>query len=167
MNHSVMLELHYHEYLRERLAQDFPDADEETLSDTVEGLTDLHEKLGAVIRSQLEDRGLSKGLRSRIEEMQGRLKRLDHRAEQKRNLVITVMDRALIKRLNEPDFTVFARQGPRPLVITDESTIPEDYWRPQSPKLDRNKLIDDLKKGGSLTGACLGNGSPTISVRTS
>ena len=55
MRTPLMQELRLHKYLRDRLAQEFPDADEETLSDTVEGMTDLHEKLAAVIRSQLDD----------------------------------------------------------------------------------------------------------------
>lgn len=166
MSNPLMHELAIHEYLREQLTERFPEADEETLSDTMEGLTSLHEKLGAVIRSQLEDRTLSKALRARIEEMQERSRRLEYRVEQKRDLVTTVMERAQIKKIVEPDFSVHMRQGPRPLVISDEAVIQEEYWRPQPPKLDRKKLIDDLKNGASLAGACLGNGSPNISVRT-
>ena len=87
MSNQLMYELALHEYLREQLTQRFPEADEETLCDTLEGLTNLHEKLGAVIRSQLEDRALSKALRARIEEMQGRFRRLEHCVEQKRGSV--------------------------------------------------------------------------------
>ena len=47
-------ELAHHQYLRERLQADFPDADEETLRDTLEGLTNLTEMLSAVVRSQLD-----------------------------------------------------------------------------------------------------------------
>ena len=165
MRTPLMQELHLHKYLRDRLTQEFPDADEETLSDTVEGMTDLHEKLAAVIRSQLDDRKMAKALRARMDEMQGRFKRLEHRSDRKRDLVTTVMERGQIKKIVEPDFSISLRQGPRPLVISDEPSIPEDYWRPQPPKLDRKKLTDDLKNGASPAGACLGNGSPSISVR--
>ncbi len=56
MSHPVLHELTYHEYLREQLRNEFPDIDEETLADTLEGLTNLNEMLGAVVRSHLDDR---------------------------------------------------------------------------------------------------------------
>ncbi|MDA1091466.1 MAG: hypothetical protein O3A85_14300, partial [Proteobacteria bacterium] len=59
MNHPLTLELQLHEYLREKLLTEFHEIDEETLNDTLEGLTDLHDKLAAVIRSQQEDSTLA------------------------------------------------------------------------------------------------------------
>ena len=50
--------------LRERIALAYPEADEETLLDTLEGITDLHEMIAAVIRSALVDEALHFGLRS-------------------------------------------------------------------------------------------------------
>lgn len=46
-------ELTHHQYLRERLAADFPDVDEECLHDTLEGLTNLTDMLAEVLRSAL------------------------------------------------------------------------------------------------------------------
>ncbi|MDA0740110.1 MAG: siphovirus Gp157 family protein [Nitrospirae bacterium] len=83
----------------------------------------------------------------------------------KRELVTTVMDRAGIKKIAESDFTASLRQTPRPLVISDDREIPETYWKMQDPKLDRNKLIADLKSDATIPGACLGNGGVTVSVR--
>ncbi len=45
-------ELTHHQYLRERLEADFPDADEECLRDTLEGLTNLTDLLAEVLRSR-------------------------------------------------------------------------------------------------------------------
>ena len=166
MNDLLMQELALHEYLHERLVEEFPDIDEETLADTLEGLTTLNEKLAVVIRSQQDDRVLSEALRTRIEEMRGRLQRLEHRVEKKRELVATVMERADIRKITEPDFTVALRQTPPPLVVTDETLIPEWYWKPQPSKLDRQRLKEDLKSGEHILGVCLGNGGQTLAVRT-
>ncbi len=165
MNQPIMRELAHHEYFQAQLVERFPEADDETLRDTLEGLTDLREMVVAVARSQQEDRVMAQALRARIEEMQERLRRFDHAVDQKRDLLATVMERAEIGKIAECDLTISLRQSPPPLVVTDEDAIGEAYWRPQPPKLDRRKLLDDLKSGADVAGACLGNGGQTISVR--
>jgi hypothetical protein len=165
MNHPIMLELQLHEYLQEKLTEDYPDANDETLKDTLEGLTNLNEKLSAVVRSQQEDRVLSDALKSRIGEMQGRHKRFEQKVSRKRELIATVMERAGIDKIMEDDFTLSLRQTPRPLQISDEGEIPEEFWRPQPPKLDRKKIISSLQQNEFIPGALLGNGGVTVSVR--
>lgn len=161
----LLQELTVHEYLRSKVLEQYPDTDEETLADTLEGLTDLHDKLAAVVRSLQEDVAFSKALRGRMSEMGERLKRFELRAGSKRELVSVVMERAEIKKIVEPEFTVSLRQSPRPLVVSDEGDIPEEYWNPQPPKLDRRRLTDDLKLGATVPGACLGNGGQSLAVR--
>ena len=61
--------------VRERIKTQDPDLDEQTLTDTVEGLTDVHEILAAIVRAALADEALATGLKGRIAEMQERLER--------------------------------------------------------------------------------------------
>ena len=148
------------------MAAEFPDADEETLADTLEGLTDLVEMIGAVTRSYLDDRAMTKGLRSRIDEMQMRLRRLEHSADSKREVLATVMERAEISRLKEPDFTLSLRRSAPSLQVHDETLIPSDFFTPQPSKLDRRGLLEHLKAGQEFPGATLCAGAPSITVRT-
>jgi len=109
-----------HQYLCEQLRAEFPDADEDTLRDTLEGLSSLPEALAAVLRSYLDDLTLAAALGMRIDDMQERLSRIEHRADKKRELVTSVMERADIKKLAEPDFTASLRASPPAVVVTDE-----------------------------------------------
>src|SRR6266849_3570728 len=117
MNPTLHYSLAEHEYLRQRLKAEFPDADEETLRDTLEGLSSLPEMLACVLRSYLEDIALTAALGIRISDMEERIARFEQRAEKKRALITTVMERADLKKLAEPDFTVSVRATPSSLVV--------------------------------------------------
>ena len=162
---TVSSELNKHALLREKLIVEFPSADEETLADTLDGLTELSEVIAELLRSGLEDLALAKGLKGRVTEMQERLERFEIRAEKKRNLCLDAMERANIKKIAEPDFTASLRSKPVPLIITDVEQIPTMYFKPQPAKLDRGKLHDALARG-EIPGAVLGNPARTISIRT-
>ncbi len=166
MNHPVKYQLTHHRYLRERLEAAFPDADEETLLDTLDGMTSLTDSLAELLRSSQEDQSLATALRGRMSDMQARCGRFEDRARKKRELVCTVMEEAELKKLTEPDFTVSLRPARAPLMIIDEDAIPGDYWKPQPAKLDRMGLISALSNGRDIAGAVLGNPPLTISVRT-
>lgn len=163
---SLTHALSEHLVIRSELQAAFVDIDDETLRDTLEGLSSLPEAIAAVIRAYLEDLSLAAAVGSRITDMQERLARFEARAEKKRALVTQVMERADLKKLQEPDFTVSLRAVPPALVVSDETAIPTDYWKPLPPKLDKKSLIASLNAGQVVPGAALGNGGTTISVRT-
>ena len=159
-------ELQYYQRVRERLLKGLPEADEETVRDTLEGITELHEIIAVVIRSALVDEALQAGLRTRVEEMRQRLSRLAERGLKKRQLALEAMNEAGLKKLEQPDFTASARLGTPPLVVISEEAVPEGYWIPQPPKLDRQTLTSDLRRGDQVPGACLGNQALILTVRT-
>ena len=152
--------------LKERLKAQDPQIDEQTLADTVEGLTDLHEILTAIIRAALTDEALAVGLKGRIEEMQGRLDRLWDRATKRRVIVKDVMVELDLKKLTAPDFTASIRPGMPGLTVIDEAAVPSIYWEPREPRLNRQGLVADLKRGAEIMGVSLSNPEPVLSVRT-
>ena len=152
--------------LKERISRNYPQADDETLLDTLEGITDLHEMIAAVIRSALVDEALHAGLRSRIDDMKERLSRLEVRASKKRELALHAMSEVGLAKLEQPDFTASTRAGSPALLVISEQTIPPAYWLPQPPKLDRQGLLGELKRGATIPGAELSNPKPVLMVRT-
>jgi hypothetical protein len=163
---AVGIEATKHQLLKERLLADYPTLDEETLRDTLEGITELHEMIGAVIRSALVDEALQAGLRSRLEEMKQRLIRLEDRGAKKRQLALEAMSETGLKKLEQPDFTASVRTGFPSLVVVSEAVVPENYWVPQPPKLDRQSLLAELKRDREIPGVQLSNPKPTLAVRT-
>ena len=152
--------------IRGRIRAEDPQIDEQTLTDTVEGLTDLHEILTAVIRAALIDQALAAGLEGHIGQMQARRDRLQDRATKRRQIAKDVMVELDLKKLAAPDFTASIRPGTAALMVIDEAAVPSIYWEPREPRLNRQELVTDLKQGAEVAGVALSNPEPVLSVRT-
>ncbi len=121
--------------IRDRIRALDPSLDEQTLTDTAEGLTDIHEILAAIVRAALADEALAQGLKGRMVEMEGRLERLQDRAAKRRQIVKETMVELELKKLTAPDFTVSVRPGLPALLVLDEAAVPSIYWEPRDPAL--------------------------------
>jgi len=152
--------------IRDRIRAEDPQIDEQTLADTVEGLTDLHEIIAAIVRAALADEALAAGLKGRVAEMQDRLDRLRDCAEKRRQIAKDVMIELEIKKITAPDFTVSVRPGMPSLLILDEAAVPSIYWQPVAPRLNRQGLLSELKEGAYIKGVALSNPELVLSVRT-
>ena len=71
-----------------------------------------------------------------------------------------------LTKLKQSDFTALTRAGSPALIVVSKQTIPETYWLPQPPKLDRQGLLGELKRGLEVQGAEMSNPKPVLSVRT-
>jgi hypothetical protein len=151
--------------IRDRIRAQDPQIDEQTLADTVEGLTDLHEILAAVLRAALADEAMATGLKCRVSDMQDRLARLQDRAAKRRQIAKDAMVELDLKKLAAPDFTASIRPGMPALVVLNEDAVPKTYWEPGEPRLRRQILASDLKGGAEVAGAALSNPEPILSVR--
>ena len=151
---------------RRRLIEVDPDIDERTLFDTLEGTTNLKEAIAFVIRSTLDDEILAEALKARLEQMKERLERIEATAAKKRQVALAAMEEADIEKILEPDFTVSIRAAPPSVIITSEPDIPEEFWVPQPPKLDKRRILEVLKVGTAVIGAELANTKITLAIRT-
>jgi hypothetical protein len=76
------------------------------------------------------------------------------------------MNEVGLTKLQQPDFTASARAGSPCLVVIAEDVIPPNFWVPQPPKLDRQALLGELKRGREVAGTQLSNSKPVLVVRT-
>ncbi|MGE0064040.1 MAG: siphovirus Gp157 family protein [Xanthobacteraceae bacterium] len=151
--------------IRECIKREDPAIDEQTLADTVEGLTDLHEIIIAIMRSALEDESRVAALKCRIIDMRARLVRFQERASKRRQIARDVMVELDLKNILAPDFTISLRPGTPALVVVDENVIPRNYWISGEPQLNRQKLANELKEGAEIDGVMLSNPTPVLSAR--
>jgi hypothetical protein len=152
--------------LRRRLVEADPEIDETTLLDTLEGATNLSEALGEVIRAALDEEALADGLRARLTAMRERLERIETACAKKREVAQAVMEDAGIEKILAPDFTVSLRVSPPGVAVVNEAEIPDPFWIPQAPKLDRKGILDALKSGTQVPGATFTNSKVSLAIRT-
>ena len=158
-------ELHHYLILANGLKAQYAEIDDETLRDTLEGITELPDLIKEVVRSSLDDEAFVSALKHRLEDLQVRLERFKIRAEKKREIVCWAMGNAGIDRVQAEDFSVSLRHGPQRLEIIDEAIIPDAFLVPLPPRLDRSTLLSTLKQGTVVPGVMLVHGQPHISVR--
>jgi hypothetical protein len=121
--------------------------------------------IAAVIRSALVDEAMQVGLRSRFDDIKERLTRFEVRCEKKRRLALEAMSEIGLSKLEQPDFTASVRAGLPALVVVNECDIPQTYWVPQPPKLNRQAVLAGMKRGDEVPGVQLSNPKPILTVR--
>jgi hypothetical protein len=163
---TLQTELQHHVYLRERILAEFPDIDEETLADTLQGETSLDAALAAVARQVRNDELTIEAIEKRITELSERANRFQHRVEKGREVISATMERAALTKLPAPDVTISLRAVPPKVIVTDETLIPAEFHKPPPPpKPDTTRIKTALKDGQYIPGATLSNGSQTVSLR--
>ena len=165
MSPVLTAEINTYLILAEQLKARFAELDEDTLADTLEGVSQLPDLITQIVRSGLEDESLVNALKERLEAMQARLARLKERHEKKRAMAAWAMSQADIPRIQAPDFSLSLRPGSQRLEICDEARVPAQFFVPQPPRLDRAGLSAVLKGGEKVEGAVLVQGEPTVQVR--
>jgi hypothetical protein len=140
--------------------------DEDFASDVIEGQTDFVEIVNAMVAREGEDAAMIEGIEAYIHTLLSRSVRINARIERRRNALLSAFQTAGIKTLRCSLATVGLRSTPPKVIPTNEALIPDEFWRPRDPVLDKKALAAALKSGATVPGAELSNGGVTISIRT-
>lgn len=163
--HPIAIETSRYTSFKAHLIETYSDLDEETLEDTLEGLSDLDEVIACAIRSAVADEGLALALKSRINDMKLRLARLQARAKGKRSACAKAMADTGLKSIKKDDLTISLRTAQNQLEILEEEAIPDAFWRTPPPVIDKRSLTEALKAGQNISGAALTPSAPSLTVR--
>ncbi len=163
---KLSMEVSNYQFLKQRILEHEPEVDAETLADTLEGLTDLHEIIFAICRGIALDEAHVEGLRLYLKDLQERVVRIEARARKRREAVRDAMVEAGLKQLAAPDVTLTVRTAQPGLIVTDEARVPTEFWEPRPPKLNRLAVLNELRRGSPVPGAELSNAAPVLALRT-
>lgn len=161
----IALESSRYQWLKTKLVEDHPDIDDETLGDTLEGLSDLNELVAAAIRSALDDEAYASAIDERLGQLRTRQKRLKERAQRKRSACAQALAEAGLKRIDVPEFTISLRAAKPRVHVYDEALLPPQFWRTPSPVIAKSELSTELQLGREVKGAKLELGKPSLTVR--
>lgn len=130
--------------------------------DIIEGETSLLEAIDAAL-SEMRDCDITiAGCKSVEEEIAGRRKKADARSNRLRGLIEQAMVVAGMPMAKLTTATVTVRNvKPKP-IITDEASIPAEYWKQPDPVLDRAAIN---KIDGPVPGISMSNGGTTLQIR--
>lgn len=154
--------------MRARLLDEDPSRNEDELTELLgpeEG--DIDEILSRVLRASVHARDMKEAADKRAKIISERKTRFERREDALRGTAFAILD-ALGKTKHEmPDLTASITSGKQVARITDDTKIPDVYVEIVTiRKPDRAVILADLKAGREIGGCELGNGAPSLTIRT-
>ena len=156
------------EWLALYAMMDDPDIDEDTVLDTIEGVDgEIEVKADGYARVIAQLTSDAEGLKKEIDRLSKRKATIENNIGRMK----TALQSAMVstgKTKFKTDLFSFGIQKNPPSVIMDEpyiENIPEEYLIQQDPKIDRNKIKEDLKAGKNLEGLAHLEQSESLRIR--
>lgn len=150
--------------LREALTK-LPGMDDDTVRDSIEGETGLHEALAGAAAILTDCEVMQDGLEAKIEEFEARLKRYKDRDGFVRAAIEQAMTIGNLKKHELPDCTLSLSLRGGGVVVTDEAIVPSRFWKPRDPEIDKAAIKAAIKDGETVPGASISSGSVSLTVR--
>lgn len=142
--------------------------DERLLTSMLEGDEEAGDCFGVIdrmLRAALHAERMAAAAKSRKEEIQARQERYAARAVTLRTGAFEAMQALSLSRRELPDLTASIRNGQPSVYVTDETVLPDQYW-----KVTREPRKSDIKRaiqgGAEVPGATLSNAPQTLSIST-
>lgn len=150
--------------IRADILEAFPEIDEATLTDTLDGEAGALDAVAMLIRAAREDEAMAGAVNAMMEDMKARRERFVQRAESRRRGAQSLMKAIGVRKVERPDFTASLRAAPARVEIPDDEAVPDVYCvvtkRPNKPE-----IREALNNGMQANWARLSPGTETMGVR--
>ena len=138
------------------LYQQLLDMAEDTEVDFSEALDSLEdafeEKAENIVKIMRTLEAKEKAYKDEVDRLNTQRKTLNNRLQALKDYLQENMNVMGKKKVESGLFTVAIQKSPPTLKIDDDKYIPDGYWIPQPPKLDRKELLQDMKLGEEIEG---------------
>jgi hypothetical protein len=135
------------------------DYDQQTIADTLEGLSgDLEAKSINVAMFIRNLEVTAEAIKQAEKEMAERRKAIENKAEAMKLYLKQNMQRCGITKIESPYFALTLRKNPPSVVIDDAGAIPNEFYvfpDPPAPYPDKKAISEQLKSGNVVNGAHL------------
>ena len=140
--------------------------DKDTIADTIDGETNLKETIHGVLKAIGEDEILTDGIGVAIHALQQRKERCEWRIEKRRKAILLAMQAGEMPKIIYPEATISVGLARSKVVVTDEAKIPDIFFDPLPPQLNKAKLKAALSVAGNgIEGAALNNGGVQLTIK--
>lgn len=133
--------------------------------DVFEGQTSIDYVLSKLVETSLDAATMADAVKARKMELGERQARFERKDEATRKLILSVMERAELPKIQLTEATLSMRQLPPSPIVTDATALPEDCI-----KLERKPVMAAIKAaieaGREVPGTALSNGKPSLTIRT-
>jgi hypothetical protein len=129
------------------------EADLQMIEDTLQSIEgDIEEKVDNIAKLIKSIEVDETAIKTEEERLYNRRKALENRRENIKVYLEQQLMQAGIDKVKGTVFTVSVQNNPPSLRIADEMMLPNGYYVPQPPKVDRKRLLDDVKQGAVIEG---------------
>ena len=141
------------EYMQVLQMAEDPEADETALRDTLEGLSgEIEDKVDGYCGVIAQLSSDAKGLDAQIERMEERKASLERNIRRMKQTLQSNMELIGKPKVKTPLFSVWIQKNVPSLKldVEDPKQLPAEYLIPQDPKINTQKIKDELKAGEKL-----------------
>ena len=122
-------------------------------SEALDSLEDaFEEKAENIVKIMRTLEAKEKAYKDEVDRLNAQRKMLNNRVQALKDYLQENMNVMGKKKVESGLFTVAIQKSPPTLKIDDDKYIPDGYWIPQPPKLDRKELLQDIKLGEEIEG---------------
>lgn len=145
----------------------YPELEEDAglFADVLEGQTSFYELINQALDIKLDADAMVEGIKLREQALDIRRKRFEDKSDAMRAIIQQLMDVANQRKVMTPVATLSVQAGKSKTVVYHPEELPQGYFK-LIRKPDTKAITETLKAGGTIPGATLELGSPTLTIRT-